>query len=220
VSQSGRAKTSRETAHSNAEGAKPSVSPPVGEGEPGAAEGGWLHACLAGIDSLGRLSGVLAAAALWGLTLLILGEIAVRLLSTYVPGLPAGIPAAWEVSSYLMGIAFMAGAAMTLRAGGHIRVSLLMSHLPPFGQRCLEVATSLLGLCLSSFLAYSLVGFTWASYARGQTSISSDIPLWIPEAAITVGAVVLSIQMLARVVQALVGLPVEDPRLKGAATAE
>lgn len=174
----------------------------------------WLRQLLDVIDGLARASGALAALALAALALLILGEIGIRLLSNYVSGLPAGIPTAWEVSSYLMGIAFMAGSAMTLRAGGHIRVSVLLSQLTPGGRRVLEILSSLVGLLLCVFLAYSLSLFTWGSFMRGQTSISSDIPLWIPKAAITFGASVLALQMFARLVQALCGLPLEDERLR------
>ncbi len=169
---------------------------------------------LANIDALGRFGGSVAALALAALTLLILAEISVRLLSGYFQGMPAGVPMAWEYSSYLMGTAFMAGAAMALRAGSHIRVSILLAQLPPFGQRILEVVASAVGVCLTSFLAYSLALFTWGSFTRGQTSISSDTPVWIPEAAITLGAFLLALQMLARLLQALWGLPVEDPSLR------
>ena len=127
---------------------------------------------------------------------------------------------AWEFSSYLMGIAFMAGAAMTLRAGSHIRVSILLAQLPAPGQRVLEIVASAVGVCLTGFLAYSLAWFTWRSYTRGQTSISSDTPVWIPEAAITLGATLFALQMLARLLQALWGLPVEDPSLKSGAVSE
>lgn len=180
----------------------------------------WLRGPLDFIDALGRFSGSVAALALAALTLLILSEITVRLLSNYIPGLPAGIPTAWEVSSYLMGIAFMTGSAMALRAGSHIRVSLLLAQLPPGGRQAIEIASSLVGFLLTAFLFYSLTMFSWASFDRGQTSIASDIPLWIPEAAITFGAGVLCLQMLARTVQAICDLPLEDERLKVAAPGE
>ncbi len=180
----------------------------------------WLARLLSGIDALGRLGGAVAAIALAILTLIILSEISVRLLSNYIESMPAGVPMAWEYSSYLMGIAFMAGAAMTLRAGSHIRVTILIGQLPAFGKRLLEIVSSFIGLCLTAFLAWSLALFTWGSFTRGQTSISSDTPVWIPEAAITLGAVLLALQMLARTLQALWGLPVEDPSLKVASTSE
>ena len=41
-------------------------------------------------------------------------------------GLPRDIPIAWEYSAYLMGAAFMLGSGLTLRAGMHVRVELLL----------------------------------------------------------------------------------------------
>ena len=173
-----------------------------------------LVVLLDSIDKLGRFGGAVAALALAILTLIILAEIVTRLLSNYIEGMPAGVPMAWEYSSYLMGTAFMAGAAMTLRAGSHIRVNILLTNVPAAGRRLLETLASTIGLGLTSFLAYSLVMFTWGSFVRGQTSISSDTPVWIPEAAITVGAILLALQMLARLLQSLWGLAVEDPTLR------
>jgi len=170
------------------------------------------------IDKLGFAGGIIAALCLAALTGIILLEIIVRLLSNVVAGMPSGVPGAWENSAFLMGIAFMSGAAMTLRAGAHIRVSVLLAQVPPAAKRLLEIVACLLGLWLTGFLAWSLGWFTWASYSRGQTSISSDTPLWIPEAAITVGAVLLALQMFARLLQAFYRLPVELPHLKAGAT--
>ena len=60
------------------------------------------------------------------LTCLMLAEVAVRALSNIFPWVPADIPVAWEYCSYLMAACFTFGAAMTLRAGGHIRVTLVL----------------------------------------------------------------------------------------------
>ncbi len=175
----------------------------------------WLDPVLASFDWLAFLGGALAALSLAALTMLITSEISLRLLSNYFEGLPAGTPIAWEYSAYLMGIAFMAGSALTLRARGHIRVSVLLSQLSDGGRRILEIIASFIGFCLCGFLAYSLALFTWGSFTRGQTSISSDTPIWIPEAAITFGALVLALQLLARLLRAYYGLPVEDTTLQG-----
>ncbi|MFV0296245.1 MAG: TRAP transporter small permease subunit [Hyphomicrobiaceae bacterium] len=174
-----------------------------------------LRSLLDVIDWLGRFAGISAALALATLTLLILGEIVVRLLATYIPALPAGIPAAWEVSTYLMGYAFMAGSAMALRAGAHIRVGVLLNQVPAPGRRLLEIVTTAIALLLTTFLAYSLIWFSWSAFKYGQTSISSDIPTWIPKAAIAFGATVLALQVLGRLISAVLGLPLEDERLKG-----
>jgi len=109
-----------------------------------------LRLLLDGIERLGRLDGWIGAACLVTLTLLMLAEIAVRALSNFISWVPADIPIAWEYSSYLMAACFTFGAAMTLRAGGHIRVTLVLGRLEPPARRILEIAASLIAAACSS----------------------------------------------------------------------
>lgn len=173
-----------------------------------------VAATMRAIDALGRLGGYLGAACLFGLTLLILVEIASRNL------LNKNIGVAWEYSSYLMGAGFLFGAAVTLRAGGHIRVSLLLANVGRGMRRVLEILSAAAGTALTGFLAWSLLQFTIRAYERGQTSPSSDTLLWIPQSLVVAGAALLALQMAARLVQAIMDLPLEDPRLQVSALSE
>ncbi|HRD78667.1 MAG TPA: TRAP transporter small permease [Hyphomicrobiaceae bacterium] len=175
---------------------------------------GPIRILLDGIDALCRIDGWMAAVCLALLTLLILAEITVRALSHYFPSVPADIPVAWEYSSYLMAATFTFGAAMTLRSGGHIRVTLLLARLPVPLRRAAEVLVSAAGLMMAGFLTYAMFRFTYEAFSRGQTSISSDTRLWIPQAIVTFGILLLALQFFARFIQALLGLPLEDQRLK------
>ena len=175
-----------------------------------------LRLLLDGIERLGRLDGWIGAACLVTLTLLMLAEITVRALSNFFPGVPADIPVAWEYSSYLMAACFTFGAAMTLRAGGHIRVTLVLGKLKPPARRLLEIFASAVAAVFVGFLATAMARFAWGAYERGQTSISSDTMLWIPESVVAFGMVLLALQFVARVIQALLGLPLEDHRIKAA----
>jgi len=175
-----------------------------------------LRLLLDGIEQLGRLDGWLGAACLVTLTSLMLAEITLRALSNVFPAVPADIPVAWEYSSYLMAACFTFGAAMTLRAGGHIRVTLVLGRLKPAARRLLEAAASFVAMLFVGFLAVAMVRFAWSAYDRGQTSISSGTLLWIPEAVIAFGMVLLALQFLARFIQALLDLPLEDHRIKAA----
>ncbi|HTZ78642.1 MAG TPA: TRAP transporter small permease [Stellaceae bacterium] len=172
------------------------------------------------IDWLGRLDGWIAGVCLAALTLLMISEVTVRALSNVFPWVPASVPNAWEYSSYLMAASFTFGAAMTLRAGGHIRVTLVLARATPELRRVMEVGAALGGTILTGFLAYAMVRFTWSAFARGQTSISSDTPLWIPESLITFGFLLMAAQFLARLIQAIWGLKLEDPALRVASVAE
>ena len=175
-----------------------------------------LRLLLDGIERLGRLDGWIGAACLVALTLLMLAEITVRALSNFVSWVPADIPVAWEYSSYLMAACFTFGAAMTLRAGGHIRVTLVLGKLQPSARRLLEIAASLVATAFVGFLAVAMVRFSWTAFSAGQRSISSDTLLWIPEAVVAFGMMLLALQFLARFIQALLGLSLEDHRIKAA----
>jgi TRAP-type C4-dicarboxylate transport system permease small subunit len=175
-----------------------------------------LRHLLDALERLARLDGWLGAACLVTLTGLMLAEIAVRALSNVFAFVPADIPIAWEYSSYLMAACFTFGAALTLRAGGHIRVSLVLARLKPGPRRLFEIAAALAAFVFTGFLAVAMVRFTWGAFERGQTSISSGTRLWIPEALVSFGLVLLALQFLARSIQALLGLPLEDASIKAA----
>ncbi len=172
------------------------------------------------LDRLSRLDGWLGALCLVLLTSLMLAEVVLRAVSGIIPWMPHSIPVAWEWSSYLMAATFTFGAAMTLRAGGHIRVTLLLGRASPGMKRVLEFGAALAGFLFTAFLAYAMVRFTWASIERGQTSIASGTPLWPPQAVVTFGVVLLASQFLARLIQAMFGLPLEDPRMRVGNVAE
>src|SRR5512132_2120772 len=105
------------------------------------------------------------------LTLLMLCEVATRLLSNFLPFFPPTISIAWEYSSYLMAASFTFGAAMTLRVGGHIRV-LLLKNAPAPVRRALEILSAFAGFVFMAFLTSSMVKFAWGSFTRGQLSTS------------------------------------------------
>src|SRR6476661_6301811 len=132
-----------------------------------------LRLLLDATEKLARLDGWIGAACLIALTLLMLAEITVRALSNFIEWVPADIPVAWEYSSYLMAACFTFGAAMTLRAGGHIRVTLVLAKLQPPGRRLLEIAASFIATLFCGFLAWAMGYFTWRSFDAGQTSVSS-----------------------------------------------
>jgi len=175
---------------------------------------------LDGIDMLSRLDGWLGVGCLVTLTTLMLAEVAVRALSDIFPWVPADIPVAWEYSSYLMAACFTFGAAMTLRAGGHIRVTLVLGRVSPAVRRWMETVLAALGTFFCGFLAWSMAYFTWRSFESGQTSVSSGTLVWIPQVFVTFGIVLLTIQFAARFLQAALALPLEDLGMRAGGVAE
>ena len=187
---------------------------------PNAAAPAFLRPLLDGIDTLSRLDGWLGVGCLVTLTSLMISEVAVRALSNVFPWVPADIPVAWEYSSYLMAACFTFGAAMTLRAGGHIRVTLVLARVSPQVRRWMETVLAALGVLFCGFLAWSMAYFTWRSFASDQTSVSSGTLVWIPQFFVTFGIVLLMIQFVARFFQAAFGLPLEDVSMRAGHVAE
>ena len=169
---------------------------------------------LTGIDRLGRLDGWVGALCLLALTCLMLAEVIARAASNFLGIGPGVVPNAWEYSSYLMAAAFTFGAAMTLRGGGHIRVTLGLANSGPALKKLLETASSAVACAATSYLTVAMVIFTWNSYSRGQVSISSGTIVWPPMALVTFGMALLALQFLARTIRAALDLPLEDPSMR------
>jgi TRAP-type mannitol/chloroaromatic compound transport system permease small subunit len=169
-------------------------------------------------DAFSIAGALLAAACIVALTFLVLSEIAVVTLSKFIPSVPSSIHVGWEYSAYLMGASFLLGAGMTLRAGLQIRVEMLMRAGHGRYARLLEGCSSALGSAVAVFLAYTLVQLTVRTYHYGEVSQDSFTPLWIPQAVLAFGALILALQMLARTLTCLAGQLVDRPEL-GASTA-
>lgn len=164
-------------------------------------------------DAIALAGGYAAALCLAALLALVTAEILLAFASKFAKGLPPGIGIAWEYSSYLMGTAFMLGSGLTLRAGMHIRVELLLQGFGGRLARLCEISAAFVGAAFSGVLAWSLGRFTLQSFSSNQVSGESLTPLWIPQSALTLGAAILFIQMALRLIAALLDRPLEDKTL-------
>lgn len=116
----------------------------------------------------------------------------------------------WEYSGYLQAALVMLGAGYTLKTGGHIRVNLLMARLGKTGMRVLDILCSLIGLAVMVVICWALFDVFWSSLQTGRRSyFVSATPLWIPQAVLVLGSVLLALQFAARVFRGVLGLPVE-----------
>ena len=169
-------------------------------------------------DAVSLLAAWAAALCIGALTLLVLVDTVLALVSRHLPAVPSGTGVGWEYGAYFMGAAFLLGAGLTLRAGLQLRVELLMTAGGGRLAWVLELFASVLGSAVTVALAVWLTGFTLRTDGYGEVSQDSFTPLWIPRLVLTVGMGVLALQMLARTVTCLSRRPVNDPRL-GAASA-
>lgn len=129
-------------------------------------------------------------------------------------------PFGWSVpdANALAGFCFAAmiffGLAPTLRNGGHIRVSLFTSRAPPRIKHWLELWCLAVTLALVSYLAYWMVHLTAFSWRFGDVSPGVlAVPLWIPQAAMAVGAIAMAVALLDNLVMVARGREPDYERL-------
>lgn len=163
-----------------------------------------LTRLLAATDAIAKLLGGISAVLTVAIVAMILSEVAARALFNY------SLSFAWEYSAYCMAVAMFCGAAFTLRTGGHIRVSLLASSVPPRTAHIIDMACTVLAIVIAGYLSMALIEHAVRSYQSGSVSATiSATPLVVPQAAIALGATFLTIQLVARLLRLTITL--EEP---------
>jgi TRAP-type C4-dicarboxylate transport system permease small subunit len=150
----------------------------------------------------------LAFALIAGLVLLqILGRLvdrAARALGLSPPGFT--IPSLAEFGAFLFVGAVFLGLAGTLRAGGHVRVKLLIRSLPPAAARWLGAAVAALAAALGAFASWSSLLQTLDSLKFDSVSYGViPIPLALPQAVMTLGLALFTVALLDAMVTLLRG---------------
>ncbi|MAU51068.1 MAG: hypothetical protein CMN17_01570 [Roseovarius sp.] len=164
--------------------------------------------------TLDRLYGaglVLAALALVAIAALVLVQVAGRVIDRSLIALdhePVGIAitSLSELGGFLfVGAAFLALAG-TLRAGGHVRVTLLTGLLPAPLARPLAALALLAALGLCGFALYSAGVQAWDSWAFDAVSFGmAKFPLWVPQAVMVAGLALFALAFLDELVTLLRG---------------
>lgn len=163
-------------------------------------------------DGLAVVSVGLAVLCMMALVLLILWGTLIGQLIRYIPDFPLQLGGYWDWSAYLMGSSFLYAAAGSLRAGGHVRMSLLFGAVAPGVRIAMDAVSSVLGAGLTGFLAFSLLQGTQRAHEMNQTSMGGDVALWIPYAMLTFGMTLFCLQFVNRLLRLTAGVNAEDPR--------
>ncbi len=151
------------------------------------------------LNAIDRLSFVMALAS--GLALLI---IAVLIAAEIILRKSFGISMhfLWEIASFIQLTAVFLGAGWTLRTGGHIRVTIISSKAP----RLFEWLATLFGLAISAYLTRALILMAWGYFKTDRTTGSiTDTPLVYPAALVALGAAMLTLQLVLRVLRLATG---------------
>jgi TRAP-type C4-dicarboxylate transport system permease small subunit len=154
------------------------------------------------LDLLYRVSGGLAAAFLVAICAIVLVQVALNLIDKLVAligGEPPGllIPSYAEFAGFFLAASSFLALAYTLREGSHIRVSLLIQHIEGPRRRAIELWCLLVCALLTGYFTFYLGRLILESLEFGDVSPGMvPVPLWIPQSAMELGLVVLTVALV------------------------
>jgi len=156
-----------------------------------------------------RLLDNLYASALWAsalclaaIALLVGAQLAGRLLdgALSLAGLPRTdfvILSLDEICGYLLAGASFLALAGTLKAGAHIRVTMVLAALSETVRRYVEIWAFGFAAATCGYITYQLVYFSWVSLRFHEVSPGVvRVPLVIPQAAMAFGALMLTVALV------------------------
>lgn len=111
-----------------------------------------------------------------------------------------------DVVSWMTAAAAFLAMAHTFRRGDFVRMTLVIELLPPAARRMVELLAIAAGLVMTGYAAYWVVVSVYESWRyQEMTTGLLVVPLWIPQIAFAVGAVLLFVALLDELLSVLRG---------------
>jgi len=152
-----------------------------------------------GLDAFYAACGWLAGASLVTIAVLVVLQIVARLLGVVVSSTA-------EFAGYAMAAASFLALAYTFNSGGHIRVGIVLDRLPPRHKLRLDALCLVVGSAIIWFFAWNSAVMTWQSYLFGDVGQGTiPVPLYFPQAVMTLGIVALGTAMVDNLVRLATG---------------
>lgn len=141
------------------------------------------------LDRLYTAGGIIAALFLIAILGLILIQMVARWTAEIFPGAP-------DYAGYCMAAASFFAFAHALNRGAHIRVSILLNAVSTKARFFLEVWCFAIGTALAWYFVYYAIKTTYWSWKFHDVSQGQDAtPLWIPQSAMVLGAILFAIAL-------------------------
>lgn len=142
------------------------------------------------LDRVYDYAGYAAALFLVGIVAMVLAGIAGRAFGFYLRGTDV-------YAGYCMAACGFLALAYTLHQNEHIRVTLILHHVPRAVARVLELSCHVIGVLVAAALAWFSMRLAWQSYAFNDISTGVDAtPLWIPQLSMAAGAMILFVALV------------------------
>ncbi|MBM3525653.1 MAG: TRAP transporter small permease [Alphaproteobacteria bacterium] len=163
------------------------------------------------LDTLYFAGGVLGAAYMVAIAVLILVQIAGRQFGVQVRGVD-------DLSAWAVAGAALLPLAYTFRHGAHIRVDLIIGRLEGGPRRAMEILALALAAGMIGYFAFASVTMVWDSLVFGDIAMGLlKWPIWIPQIAQGIGAALFALALLDDlVVVATGGTPSWEQHQQGA----
>lgn len=155
------------------------------------------------LDGLYLGAGILAALFMMSIGVLIVSSVIARLMGSYVPGLN-------QYAGYAMAASSFLALAYTFRAGGHIRVNIMLTHLQGRARWLAELWCLGVGTYLAGYVAWYSIKMVRVSHMLGDVSEGVDAtPLWIPQLGMAAGSALFTLCLLDRLIAVARGAAIE-----------
>lgn len=162
------------------------------------------------LDGLYRATLWLAALCLLAIALLVGAQLVARLLDgtlalLHLPRTGFVILSLNEISGYLLAAASFLALAGTLKAGAHIRVTMVLGALSENARRIVEIWAFGLAAAACVYMTWHLANFSWVSFRFNEVSTGViRVPLAYPQASMALGTLVLLIALIDELVVVIV----------------
>lgn len=151
------------------------------------------------------LCGMIAGGLILCICLLISAQICLNAFGRIAPGvLPSTIPSYADFSGFMLAGSTFLALAHTLRAGGHIRVNLIVSRLPQRAQFCAEIFVLVIATGFVGYATYFMGALVVESIHYGDVSNGIvPVPLWLPQSVAAFGIALLLVAIVHTLFEAI-----------------
>ena len=142
-----------------------------------------------------------SAACLVAIALLVGAQLAGRLIDgalalVHLPRTDFVVLSLAEICGYLLAAASFLALAGTLKAGVHIRVTIVLQALSEEARRLAEICAFGVACAVSGYMAWQLAKFAWVSFLFKEVSTGVvRVPLCYPQAVMALGAAILTMAL-------------------------
>jgi TRAP-type C4-dicarboxylate transport system permease small subunit len=151
------------------------------------------------LDRLYFASAVAACIFFACIAVLVVLQVVSRLVGLHVAGLV-------DYATYSMVASTFLGLGYALKRGSHIRVTLVLFSVSARKRRVMEVASLAIATALLSYFAWFAIGLAYDSWRFGLREMGlAATPLWIPQSAMALGAVIAAIAFADELIAVLRG---------------